>query len=360
MSAVKIAICVNPMSGRDVRRLAARATNVTHEAKRDMVARLAAGACAMGATDFYITKEPFRIATLALDTMGLDAAVHVLDLPITHSASDTESAVEGFLQAGCEVIVALGGDGTNRAIVRALARAVQKPALASAAANVHLLPLSTGTNNVFPTLLEPTIAGMVAALQARGCLTDPALARRVKVLHVSGTRATEKSQPTPDVGLIDAVLLRGDHVGNLLPYDTGLVDRLLLTRAEPTAVGMSAIGGLIEAVSEHDDHGLLVEMAHKSDPASAGSFAAPVSPGHFRHVRVQSVTRIPFGVAVPFRGPGVLALDGDRDHKLHADHELRVEIRRDGPRVVAIEAAMRWAVARGMIARSTSQSERAS
>ena len=39
-----IAICVNPMSGRDVRRIAARATNMTHEAKRDIVARIAAGA----------------------------------------------------------------------------------------------------------------------------------------------------------------------------------------------------------------------------------------------------------------------------------------------------------------------------
>ncbi len=39
----KLAFCVNPMSGRDVRPLAARATNMTHGAKRDIVARVAAG-----------------------------------------------------------------------------------------------------------------------------------------------------------------------------------------------------------------------------------------------------------------------------------------------------------------------------
>ena len=44
MASGKIALCVNPMSGRDVRRLAARASNMTHEAKRDIVARVAAGA----------------------------------------------------------------------------------------------------------------------------------------------------------------------------------------------------------------------------------------------------------------------------------------------------------------------------
>ena len=36
-----IAILANPMSGRDVRRLAARASNTTHEGKRDIVARVA-------------------------------------------------------------------------------------------------------------------------------------------------------------------------------------------------------------------------------------------------------------------------------------------------------------------------------
>ena len=34
--AVRVGLCVNPMSGRDVRRLAARASNMTHEAKRSL------------------------------------------------------------------------------------------------------------------------------------------------------------------------------------------------------------------------------------------------------------------------------------------------------------------------------------
>ena len=78
----KIGLCVNPMSGRDVRRLAARASNMTHEAKRDIVARIAAGADSAGVSDIYVMREPFRIAQLALEHMQLDAAVHVLDIPI--------------------------------------------------------------------------------------------------------------------------------------------------------------------------------------------------------------------------------------------------------------------------------------
>ena len=120
---VRVAILVNPMSGRDVRRLAARATNMTHEAKRDIVARIAAGAHAMGATDLYVAKEPFNIAAAALEYLGLSVRCHVLDNRVTNTAADTEANLLGFLRAGCRVIVSLGGDGTNRAIVRGLRKA---------------------------------------------------------------------------------------------------------------------------------------------------------------------------------------------------------------------------------------------
>ncbi len=331
-----VAICVNPMSGRDVRRLAARATNMTHEAKRDIVARVAAGADALGATDIFVTREPFRIASAALEHMSLKARVHVLTPPIRNTAADTETAVRAFLDAGCRTFVSLGGDGTNRAIVRALGQR---------AGEVHLIPLSTGTNNVFPVLAEPTIAGMVAALQAAGTLDEPTLKRRAKVLHVAGTGRHDR--PVCDVGLIDGVLLRNDHVGNLLPFDARRIDRVLLTRAEPDAVGMSPIGGLLEVVDAADDAGLLVQMGE------GVRFAAPLSPGLFREVSVASVTRVAFDVAVPFPGEGVLALDGDRDHKIPRGNALHLTIRRDGPWLLDLSAAMRWAVAQGIIVSSS-------
>jgi hypothetical protein len=333
MGNARVAILVNPMSGRDVRRLAARATNMTHEAKRDIVARVAAGADACGATDIFVAREPFRIAAAALEYMDLGARTHVLEPPIRNTAEDTETAVNAFLDAGCDTIVSLGGDGTNRAIVRALG---------SRADRVRLIPLSTGTNNVFPVLIEPTIAGMVAGLHARGVLAGADLEQRCKVLHVSGIG--RYGLPVNDLGLIDAVLLKRDHVGNLLPFDADRIDRLLLTRAEPASIGMSPIGGLIEPVYGDADEGLLVEMG----PGTR--FRAPLSPGLFREVSVRRVTRIPLGEPVEFPGEGVLAFDGDRDHKIPDGASLWVTIRRDGPWVIDIPAAMRWAVAERLIA----------
>lgn len=322
----KVGICANPMSGRDVRRLAARASNMTFEAKRDMVARIAAGADAMGIDELYISKEPFQVATGAVEQMPLNCEVRIIETKLTNSATDTEAMVKAYVEAGCDTIVSLGGDGTNRAIVRACP-------------DITLLPISTGTNNVFPVLTEPTIVGMVAALQAKGLLTEPSLRQRAKLLHV------ERSDGVTDVGVIDAVMLENDHVGNMLPFDADRLRRILLTRAEPDAIGMSPIGGLIDVVEADDDAGLLIDLGPGTE------LTVPVSPGHFRNVSVANVQRVSLGEVVNFSGVGVLALDGDRDHKLTAEVTARVRIERDGPEIVDCAAAMRWAVGQGLLAR---------
>ena len=323
----KLALCVNPMSGRDVRRLAARAANMTHEAKRDIVARVAAGADAVGITDIYVAREPFRIAEGALELMPLNANVHIVDIPLTNTAKDTAAAMHLFTEAGCHTVVSLGGDGTNRALVRADSA-------------IDLVPISTGTNNVFPTLMEPTLGGMVAGLNALGKTTGmpESLRPRAKVAHLQTPTQT-------DIGLIDVVLLRRDHVGNLLPFDADRLDAMLLTRAEPNAVGMSPIGGFIDPVYAHDDYGLWVQMGRDGQ-----TVRAPLSPGHFRDVAVSHTRRIEFDEMLTFSGPGVIALDGDRDHMLHEGETASVTVRRDGPRILNVEGIMRWAVGAGMMA----------
>jgi len=258
------------MSGRDVRRLAGRASNMTHEAKRDIVARIATGADAAGVTDIFVTREPFRIASAALEQISLNARVHIVEHKLTNSA--------------------------------------------------------LGTNNVYPLLAEPTIAGLVAGLYATEQLPAPdssesverELATRSKVLHLA------LPDGSTDVALIDAVLLRNDHVGNLLPFAADKLAQVFLSRAEPEAVGMSPIGGYIEVVGEQDDHGMLVHLGGDQ--------------------------RIPFATPVLFRGPGVLACDGDRDHKLVDGATARVQLLRDGPWVPRLTDAMRYATEMGIMA----------
>jgi len=306
---------------------------MTHEAKRDIVARIAAGADSVGVNEIYIVDEPFRIASMALDWMPLKAKVVTLEIELRHDATDTERAVRAFVGEGVEVIVSLGGDGTNRIIARS-------------APQLELIPLSTGTNNVFPSMVEPTTAGVVAALAAMGRFSDDAtrgIRNRAKVLH------TAFSDGINDIALIDAVQLRDDFVGNLLPYDEAKLKKILLTRALPDRVGMSPVGGLISVVEEKDDFGLLVEVSEMED--SEVFIRVPLSPGFFKDVAISRSQRVDLGEKVTFEGEGILALDGDREHKLGNKRSVAATIRRDGPWVYDVGAAMRYAVAEGMMLR---------
>ncbi len=332
-----LGICVNPMSGRDVRRLAGRASTMTFEAKRDIVARIATGADAMGITDIYVTQEPFRIAAAALAQIPLRAKVHVVQHKLDNDARDTQRSLAAYIEAGCRSFVSLGGDGTNRAIVRELQR--------HNLSEIVLVPLSTGTNNVFPLQAEPTIAGLVAALYALGKVplgVWPEIGQRAKVLHLALPDGRK------DVALIDAVLLLDDHVGNLLPFAGDKLAQILLSRAEPEAVGMSPIGGYLQVVDAADDMGLLVKMGGER------RITAPLSPGLFASVAVASHREVAFDAPVSFLGPGVLALDGDRDYKLAAGQSAEARIRRDGPWVPDLTATMRYATEIGIMAAASS------
>ena len=323
-----IGILVNPMAGRDVRRVAARASTVTFEAKRDAVARIAAGADATGVDAIHVVEDPFRLATVALQWMPLKAQVHVLDAQVSHGAADTEAAIAGFAERGVDTIVSLGGDGTHRDIARQ-----QR--------DLTLVALSTGTNNVFPALAEPTVAGMVATLAAKRLL-PPALMPRCKLLHVA------LADGQRDLAVVDAAFLADDFIGNMRPFDATKLRQLLLTRAEPDAIGTSPIGGYLDVVEDADDCGLLVRMAPQREPSQA--LNVPLSPGFFGQVSVVAAERLPFDVPAIFQGRGVLALDGDRKHRLDDEHPARVTVRRDGPRVLNIAAVMRYAAREGLLA----------
>lgn len=323
----RVGIIANPMAGRDVRRLAARASEVTHQAKRDMVARIAAGADAAGIETLLVHAEPFRVSTGAVEHMELGARVQVVEAePLRHGADDTMAAVTAMRRAGATALVVLGGDGTNRIVTRAWPDA-------------PLVPVSTGTNNVFPCMVEPTLAGVAAGLIASGRVPLHAFSRRAKVIRVrqSGCEDT--------LALVDAVLLRNDFVGNRLPVDPARIDRLLLAIASPSAVGMSPIGGLVAPVSAADDGGLFVTCNTGPDDRRV---LVPVSPGLFREVRVNQAHRVASAVTVLFDGPGVIALDGDREIKVHPGERARLHVERSGPRVIDVDAVMQHAAAEGL------------
>ncbi len=320
-----VGIIANPISGRDVRRLAARARTSTPEDKRNQVARVVIGAVAAGAKRVLVMKEPFRISSGAVEHLQIGAELEVIDVGARVQPEDTVRAARAMRDAGCAALVVLGGDGTNLTISKVWADA-------------PLVPISTGTNNVFPLMVEATTAGVAAGLVAAGRLGLEEVARRAKCIEV------EIEGGPKDLALVDATLLVNDHVGNLLPFDPERMRYLLLARAEPASIGTSPIGGLLEPCGRDDDFGVGVSLV---GPAQGGrTLLAPLSQGLYRQVYVADWRRVPLGESIELSGPAVLALDGDREHRLEPGQKARLRVTRAGPRVIDPERALALAAER--------------
>ncbi len=319
-----VGVIVNPASGKDIRRLVAHASVFDNQEKRSIVRRAILGAVAAGAERFLYMPDPHLILEQAIDGLDVDATFEPVDSPRTGSALDTTRSAALMREAGCGVVITLGGDGTNRAAVKGWR-------------DVPVVAVSTGTNNVFPQMIEGTVAGAAAGLIAFGALSLGEVARQAKTIHV-GIEGQED-----DIALIDAVLLNEPFVGARAIWQPTTLRTLVLARADPAAVGLSAIGGLLSPLDDREDAGLLVTVGDEGD-----DLLVPIAPGLFEIVRVSSVRRIALGEAVEVEGPGVLALDGERECTLRGGQRARMRVMRDGPWVVDVRRAMALAACRGL------------
>src|SRR5438876_2952698 len=178
MSSPLVGIIANPASGRDIRRLVAHGTVFDNNEKTAIVRRVLLGLEAVGISRVaYMPEHDFGIVPRALaleygqtQAQGQRLEAFPLSMPVLGTSADSTRAAQLLAALGAGCIITLGGDGTNRAV-------------AKSCGTVPLVAISTGTNNVFPSFMEGTIAGMAAGLVALGRVDSNAL-RRVPWLEV--------------------------------------------------------------------------------------------------------------------------------------------------------------------------------
>lgn len=318
-----IGLLANPSSGKDVRRLVARASVFDNQEKQAIVRRAIIGAVESGAQAFRYLGDRHGILRSALEDVKLRIDATVVDATDTSTALDTISAARAMRDAGCAVVMTLGGDGTNRAF------ALGWP-------DAPLVPISTGTNNVFPNMGEATVAGAAAGLISSGAVKLEQVSRVCKMIHI------EVEDERDDLALIDAVLSREQFVGARALLDAQAIAEVLLTRADPAAVGMTSIGGLLRPLGDDVDQALRVSLGSNAAQAKH-TVRAPIAPGYYQTLHVTNVRKQPLGRALVWEGPGVLAFDGERERILGKGQKARLTVVRAGPRVVDVRKTLQLA-----------------
>lgn len=322
----RIGLLANPASGKDVRRLVARASVFDNQEKRAIVRRVIVGAVASGGREFIYHNDAHGITEQALNEFGDEITATPVDSTQMGTALDTISAARAMRDAECSVVITLGGDGTNRAFCLGWQDA-------------PLLPISTGTNNVFPNLQEATVAGAAAGLIAAGYIGREVMAQQKSI-------AVRIEDERDDLALIDALLTNERFVGARALLKPQQFKSALLTRAEPAAVGITSIGGLLKPVDAIADRGLWLEFGDGGQVVQA-----PIAPGLYQEVPVTVCQPLKLEQTVRCVGPGTLAFDGERERTLKDGQTAKLTIARSGPYVVDVATALHRAAEMGSFKR---------
>lgn len=326
-----VGIIANPDSGRDIRRVVSLAAPVGNQQKINVIRRLVMALSRLGVSRVEIMPDLFGLGRQALGGLaaserdGTNAAL--IDMPIEGGPKDSERASQHLRAAGADCIVVLGGDGTCRVV-------------AKGCGDVPLLPISTGTNNVVPYLMEGTVAGLAVAFVA----LNPNLAheqlcwRHKKLLIKINGREV-------DMALVDVTLVAAQFVGSRAVWEADVLRQVFVTRAQPSNIGLSTVIGMLRPIGPAEPFG-----AAASIQSNGRQVLAPIAPGRIASVGIGELVMLSPGVPQPVLGqrPAVLALDGEREIALRPGDQAEVTLQLEGPWIVDVERTLRLAVEVGI------------
>ena len=323
----KAGIIANPASGKDIRRLVAYASIMDNNEKTNQLRRIILGIDATGVDEILIMPDYYFLGQRALDGMRrerLRAKVSIMDMPVTYTHEDSTLAAELMGELGVGCIITLGGDGTNRDV-------------AKSNRTTPLVPVSTGTNNVFPVMVEATVAGIAAGIIAQKLVNGKDIIRTQKRLVII------KNGIEIDMALIDAVVLNQLFIGARAIWELAEVKQIICTRAEPTNMGLTCIGGNLHPLGPDDEHGMYLKLGNGKLKVKA-----TVLPGIISKVGIKEWKILAPGEEIEVsHKPSVMALDGEREITVRASDRVKVRLQSDGPPVVDIERTIREAVKEG-------------
>jgi predicted polyphosphate/ATP-dependent NAD kinase len=329
-----VGIIANPVSGRDIRRLVAQGAVFTAAEKCSMIARIISALEVTGVHTILMIPDRGGIAERVKRVLATrekqTARVVFLDMPIEDGPADTVRGAVQMAKSAARAIVVLGGDGTQRLV-------------AAACGEVPMVPLSTGTNNAFPESREATIAGLATGLVASGRIPVAEATVRNKVLRLLMEGAVA------DLSVVDVSVAGNRWVGSRALWRPEVLDQIFVTFAEPDAIGLSSVAGLIRPVSRRASHGLRIDLA---PPQRAQiTLQCPIAPGLILPVGIDGVQEIYAGEMHTLRlKQGTIALDGEREFEYGTGQHAAVKLDLEGPYTIDIDKVMQRAAEERLLA----------
>ena len=320
-----VGIVANPASGKDIRRLVARGSVFDNAEKTNILQRILSALDVLGVDQVCIMPDYYGLGQRAMN--GLKPACHVsiLEMSMLGNEQDSTEAGRRFKEMGAGSIIVLGGDGTNRAV-------------AKGCEEIPLVSISTGTNNVFSSMIEGTVAGLAAGLVARKMVDVDRVTYPAKCLEIY------VDQAWADMALVDVAACSDSWIGARAIWDPAHIQEIILTQAKPGSLGMSSVGVGLYPVDALDGQGIYVAVGQ-----GELRVLAPIAPGLVTHVGIREYRLLKIGDEVTLNPAArTIALDGERTIELHRGQRASVRLTNNGPHVVNIQSCMAEAAKAGV------------
>lgn len=322
----RIGIIANPTAGTDIRRVIAEADTADSRSKVRTLRRVLRGIAAIGAEAVWVMPDRLAIGERAADGLKLPFRFSVLEMPFQSGADDSREAARRMCDAGADVLVVLGGDGTHRMVAKGCGR-------------VPLIGISTGTNNVWPAAIEGTLAGMAAALLAGGVVPSKETACATPRLEI------ERDGSLADIALVDVAVYDGPFRAARAVWELNRVKEVVLSGISPACLGLSAIGAALPGRDGDADAGVRILLGTGGERVLAA-----IAPGIVQSVPVSGYQWLGIGDRVTVEHkPCLLALDGERDVAVRRDDSVTIRLSADGPLRVDVPKTLQIAALTGRL-----------
>jgi len=322
-----IGIIANPASGKDIRRLVAYSSVFDNQEKIRIVRRVLLGLQAAGIHRIAYMPDYNGLVERALEGLHIGLSAGRLQFDVKADQRDSTKAAQLLSQQGAACIVTLGGDGTNRVV-------------AKGANQVPILPLSTGTNNVFPYMIEGTVAGLAAGLIGTGKVS------RQEGTFQSTCLEVVIENKVVDIAIVDAVVSTDVFIGSRAIWKMDKIKQIFLNRSNPTNIGFSSIGGMLRSIAPDEPFGMALKLGKNGQ-----SVTAPIAPGIIQEVLIENMQLIAPGKEMDIIvTPCVVALDGEREVEIKKGQKAAIRLSRKGPLVVHVSRTMAVAMEKKIFA----------
>lgn len=342
----KVGIIVNPSSGKDIRRLIGYGSVYGNEEKINIVKRIITALLFSGVEEIIYMSDPYSLVDTAIsrlnkaDYLQLTNKLHKLDMPL--HGTKTDSITAGFLMAEhkTDCIIVLGGDGTSRVV-------------AMGCGNTPILPVSTGTNNVFPYHIEGSSAGLAAGLFSVNKLDKKKVISERKHFNLFINDVFK------DIALVDLVVYDDPYISNKAMWKAEKMLYVAVTSAGTGSIGMSSVISNFRLVSDMENNGWECYINPENPQFYVG---VPIAPGLFNEIPIEKDGIIPLNTRIPVminrkKSWLTIALDGEKEYEVNLEKDcIEIEVERSRVRVLEPDRVMEEAVGKGLLVRKGKQS----